>query len=207
MSQVVTVETDTIKENCYIISDHQDALIIDPGNDSEEIVKAISALQVTPHAILITHAHFDHIGALEVIRTTYQIPVYINQIEQAWLQDPDKNLSSSYRYAFTCQPAEHVLSPVVNFQIGSFQIEARPTPGHTPGSTSYVFASERLVFSGDALFKHAIGRFDFPEGSETALLNSIRKQLFTLPDDYVVYPGHGLPTTIGQERATNPFFR
>ncbi|MDO4670033.1 MAG: MBL fold metallo-hydrolase [Aerococcus sp.] len=207
MSQITVVETDTIKENCYIIAQGEEAVIIDPGNDSEEIIAAVTRLQVKPLAILITHAHFDHIGALETIRHHYHIPVYIHQLEQSWLNDPDKNLSSSYRYAFTCQPAEHVLEPVETFQVGPFTIESRPTPGHTPGSTSYVFHEDRLVFSGDALFKHAVGRSDFPEGSHEALLAGIRAQLFTLPEDYTVYPGHGLSTTIQQEKATNPFFK
>lgn len=207
MTRVTVVETDTIKENCYILSQGTQALIIDPGNDSEDIIAAVTKLAVLPIAILITHAHFDHIGALEAIRQHYHIPVYINQREQSWLNDPDKNLSSSYRYAFTCEDAEYPIVPVTTLQIGPFTLEARPTPGHTPGSTSYVLHSDRLVFSGDALFNHAVGRFDFPEGSREALLTGIQTQLFTLPEDYKVYPGHGLATTIGQEKATNPFFK
>lgn len=197
------VTTGPAEENCYFIYNEENLLIVDPGNDAHLIKQFITESGRKPQAILLTHTHYDHIGALEEIRQTYQIPVYVSPAEQAWLKDPQLNLSGAGN--IICQEAEHEFE-LTDYTLGGMTFNVVATPGHSPGGVSFIFPSDRFVVTGDALFGGSIGRTDLPQGNHEQLLASIQTELFTLPDDYEVYPGHRGPTTIGYEKAHNPFF-
>lgn len=195
-----------IDTNCYIINKNDECLIIDPSGEAPVIKNYINEQKLTPQAILLTHAHFDHIGAVDEIRKEYAIDVYIHENEAEWLVNP--KLNRSY-YALggegisTSRPDKLVEEGT--YTIGSFTFETIHTPGHSPGSMTYIFKDESFIVSGDVLFHQGIGRTDLPGGSIEQLIDSITNGLYSLPDDFTVYPGHGVPTTIAQEKATNPF--
>lgn len=191
-------------ENCYIIYEGNKALIVDPGFEPDKISAEIDHLGVTPAAILLTHCHFDHIGALEAIRSRYSIPVYVSPLEQEWLVDPTLNFSANREQPVSARPAEFEFETLKTYDINGLTFNVLPTPGHSPGSVSFIFDDFAVV--GDALFKGSIGRTDLPYGDTEQLLAGIKEQLFTLPDETPVYSGHGEPTTIGHEKRTNPFF-
>lgn len=207
MLTIEKVEIQAFSENCYIVYDksHQ-ALIFDPGNDPSKIKDHIEKLNVTPIAILLTHAHFDHIGAVDEIRSTYEIPVYLSEDEKEWLENPHLNLSAQLAKPIQCQPADYLLSPKEELAIGNFSCTVLSTPGHSPGSLTYVFEKGEFIVSGDALFAGTIGRTDLPNSDTDTLLSSIREVLFKLPPQYQVYPGHGGATQIEREIKNNPFF-
>lgn len=193
-----------IAENSYIIHNESHCLIIDPGEDFNAITATIDATATTPVAILLTHTHYDHIESLEQTRAHYHIPVYVSPIEQDWLSNPAFNLSATSGNDLIATPAEHLLVAHTDYTLGGITFYCVETPGHSPGSVSFVF--EDFVVCGDALFKGSIGRTDLYLGNHDQLLHSIQTQLFTLPTAFRAYPGHGEVTTIGTEMATNPFF-
>lgn len=204
MPKIIQIKTGVIEENCYLIYDNQQCLIIDPGAEPEKIIAKIEELDLKPVAVLLTHCHFDHIGALEDIRTQYQLPVYVSALEQDWLGNPEMNLSYKMgRVPVRAKRAE-VEFEIKEYQIDNLSFRVVPTPGHSIGSVSFIF--DEFVVVGDALFKGSVGRTDIPTGNAEQLLESIQTQLFTLPEDIRVYPGHGAETTIGHEKKTNPFF-
>ncbi|EUJ28937.1 hydroxyacylglutathione hydrolase [Listeria grayi] len=202
------IVTGLIEENCYIIHQDKKALIVDPGAEAELIIAKIKELAVEPVAILLTHCHFDHIGALEEVRNTYEIPVYVSPLEQEWLANPEFNGSAAFsayaNHPVICEPAEYELE-MKEYDIEGFRFRVVPTPGHSIGSVSYIFAD--FVISGDALFKGSVGRSDLYTGDHETLIAGIKKHLFTLPDAFKVYPGHRDSTTIGYEKETNPYFQ
>ncbi|MEH6946206.1 MBL fold metallo-hydrolase [Peribacillus asahii] len=196
-----------LQTNCYILSDDQTCIIFDPGEEPQKLIQYIQTKKLQPLAVLLTHAHFDHIGALDAIREHYQIPAYIHQREAKWLSDPA--LNGSQRWFPDCpmrlKPAEHVLTSEQELTIGSFHFQLFETPGHSPGSISYYLKDKGMLFSGDVLFLNSVGRTDLPGGNHDELLQSIENKLLPLPDDTIVCPGHGPVTTIGDERVSNPF--
>jgi hydroxyacylglutathione hydrolase len=196
-----------VKENTYILyHSNNEAIIIDPGSEGAKIIQNIESLKLKPLAILLTHAHFDHIGAVDSIRDKYKLPLYIHKKEQDWLTNTKKNGSIHFGQNITAKPASHLLTDNdKNVKIGSFSFDVLSTPGHSPGSVSYYIKDAGAVFSGDALFAGSIGRTDLLGGSQDILLNSIHEKLLQLPEDTVVLSGHGPETTIGMEMDSNPF--
>lgn len=196
-----------LQTNCYILASSQKTcLIVDPGGEGQKLIKHIEKRHLKPQAILLTHAHFDHIGAVDDIRERYQIPVYLHEREAKWLTDPALNGSQSFVMGqIKADPADHLFSAEGKLSIGDFTFEVFETPGHSPGSVSFYFEQDGVVAAGDALFQGSIGRTDLREGNHEQLLKSIHDKLLTLPEDTQVLPGHGLTTTIGAEMDYNPF--
>lgn len=197
-----------IQTNCYFLSrEDGKCLIVDPGEEPEKIIQYIGKASLKPIAILLTHAHFDHIGAVDPIREKYAIPVYIHKNEKDWLTDPVLNGSHKYfpDQGITAKPAEQLISAEQDMLIDEFSFKVFETPGHSPGSVSYYFESAGIVVSGDALFQMSIGRTDLPGGNHAVLIKSIHDKLLPLPEETVVLPGHGPATTIRQEMDANPF--
>jgi glyoxylase-like metal-dependent hydrolase (beta-lactamase superfamily II) len=195
-------------ENTYYIYNEDNVLIVDPGSDTLKIFSALAEIEKKPVAILLTHAHYDHIMSVEALRHTFEIPVYVSAEEADWLYTPEKNLSGLPHHDdmddVVVEKAEFNYTNYEEYTLGGMTFKVVPTPGHSFGSVSLIF--DGFVCSGDALFKGTIGRTDLPTGDEATLLNSIRTELFTLPDNTSVLPGHGDMTTIGSEKLYNPFF-
>ncbi|MCA1054815.1 MBL fold metallo-hydrolase [Rossellomorea aquimaris] len=196
-----------LQTNCYILWDDANrCLIIDPGAEGEKLVSWLDAQNLKPVAILLTHAHFDHIGAVDTVRNTYHVPVYLHEKEAEWLIDPGLNGSGLFGMGnIQTAPADHLLSSEKTLSIGGFTLGLFETPGHSPGSLSYYVQSEGIVFAGDTLFMGSIGRSDLPGGNHEQLLSSIHDHLLTLPESTAVLPGHGPETTVGEEMDGNPF--
>lgn len=189
--------------NCYIVSKEGDALIVDPGGEANIIIDFLKQESLSAQAILLTHAHFDHIGGLEALRAGLSLDVYLHENEADWLGNPNLNGSSSFGNEIVTKRAEHVLKNGT-LQIGPFEFKVLHTPGHSPGSVSFIF-EEAFVISGDVLFQQGIGRTDLPGGDRRQLEASIRNHLYQLDDSFIVYPGHGPETTIKAEKRNNPF--
>ncbi|MFC4558806.1 MBL fold metallo-hydrolase [Virgibacillus kekensis] len=192
--------------NCYIVhNEKKEALIIDPGGEPEKIINYVEEEQLLPQVILLTHAHFDHIGAVHEVRNYYHLDVYLNQRESDWLENPQQNGSTLFMgEEIRTDAPDHLLKPG-KLEFGSISMEAVHTPGHSPGSMTFIFAEDAQIISGDVLFNQGIGRTDLPGGNFSQLEASIRDSLYVLPDNYIVHPGHGPKTTIGDEKRNNPF--
>ncbi|MBH0229865.1 MBL fold metallo-hydrolase [Halobacillus yeomjeoni] len=192
--------------NAYIVYENKEALVFDPGGDFDKLQAYLEERELDVKAVLLTHAHFDHIGAVDQVRSAYDAPVYLHEAEADWLDDPSKNGSGLFQIGqITAQPADRFFA-IGQMEIGNFTFEVRHTPGHSPGSVSFVFRNQRFTIAGDTLFQRGMGRTDLPGGSREQLETSIREQLFSLRNDMRIYPGHGLPTTIEEEKNENPFF-
>ena len=197
-------------ENTYYLEGENHLIVVDPGSHWEAIRQTIEKINKPICAILLTHAHYDHIMSLDLVRETFgNPPVYIAESEASWLYTPVDNLSGLPRHDdmadVVAKPAEHTFIFHEEYQLEEFRFTVLPTPGHSIGGVSIVFPNAHLVLTGDALFRETIGRTDLPTGSMEQLLHSIQTQLFTLPN-YDVYPGHGPATTIAHEKTFNPFF-
>lgn len=199
-------------ENTYYLENDHHLLIVDPGSDWDTINHTIQTINKPIVAILLTHTHYDHIMSLEQIRETFgQPPVYVSEKEASWLYSPLDNGSGQPRHDdlpdVVCQPAEHFFQYEDEYIIAGFRFKVVETPGHSWGSVSFIFPDQEWILSGDALFRRTIGRTDLPTGNFDQLIHSIKENLFSLPGHYTVYPGHGLDTTISNERVFNPFFQ
>lgn len=191
--------------NCYLISKKNDAILIDAGYRPDIIEDYIDNNNLKLKAILLTHAHFDHIAGLEQIRNKYSAPVYVHFKEKDWLNNSALNGSESFPYLgiITSKPADNLIDKDDFLDIDNFQVKVVHIPGHTPGGVAYKI--DNLLFTGDVLFKNSIGRTDFAGGNHVQLINSIRKKLFLFTDKTIILPGHGEQTTIGEEKRNNPF--
>ena len=190
-----------VRTNCYIVykEDRKEAVIIDPGDEPEEIGRKITEYGVVPQAILLTHGHFDHIGAAEPLKRKYDIPVYAYEAEREILTT-EKNLGNMVGIRGLYLEADTYLTDQQLISLGGMEFKVISTPGHTVGSCCYLLETEEILFSGDTLFPYSHGRTDFPTGSQSAIIRSIRERLMVLKDDIFVYPGHEGETTIGNER-------
>ena len=190
--------------NCYIVSaeSNQEGMIVDPGDEAEVILKNIKDLGLDIKSIVLTHGHIDHIGAVKEVKEATGAEVAIHADDAQALQEN----SVSAMFGLSCPtplPADRLLNGGDSIDIGDLHFLVVHTPGHSPGGICLV--GEGMVFSGDTLFNYGIGRYDLPGGSYNQLMNSIHTKLMVLPDNTIVYPGHGPDTTIGAERRGNPF--
>lgn len=197
-----------LQTNAYLLQgdDPQRAVIIDPGMNPGPLLKAIEPLAI--EAILLTHAHFDHIGGVEEIRNAKGCPVYLHPLEQDWLTTPKLNGSLMWPEVsppISTAPAEYDLAEGQQLDLIGHTFKVLHTPGHSPGSVSFLCGKD--LFSGDVLFRQGVGRTDLPGGRERDLYDSIQNKLFVLGDDVTVYSGHGPKTSIGYEKANNPYIR
>jgi glyoxylase-like metal-dependent hydrolase (beta-lactamase superfamily II) len=196
-----------IAENCYVARrDGADSgIVVDPGDDADRILGAIDELGIDVEAILVTHCHFDHIGAVAPVAKATGAPVWCPRIEVPVLADimayvpwPGFGPYESYR-------ADHEVEGGERLNLAGLEIDVVFTPGHSPGHVTYAIPDERAMFSGDVLFKGSVGRTDLPGGDWGTLLESIRSLVDGFDEETVVYPGHMGITTLGAERAANPF--
>ncbi|APH04396.1 MBL fold metallo-hydrolase [Bacillus weihaiensis] len=196
-----------LQTNCYLFSNNQkECLIIDPGGEAKKLISLVQKQHLIPVAILLTHAHFDHIGAVDEVKAEFKIPVYVHKKEKDWLGDPSLN-GSEYFMAGSVKVnnPDELIQAEGEIQLGSFTLKVFETPGHSPGSVSFYSKEEGVVFAGDALFAGSIGRTDLPGGNHEQLVKSIHDKLLSLPEETLVLSGHGPETTIEQEMDTNPF--
>lgn len=191
--------------NCYIVHNEDKALIIDPGDEANKVVDFLDKKNLTPEAIILTHAHFDHIGAVDALRKRYSLSVYLHPDEEEWLTEPLYNGSGRLsRTPIVTSPPDKWMEEG-SMTVGSFTFNVFHTPGHSPGSVTIVFEDDGIVISGDALFQLGIGRTDLYGGNTEQLIESIQSKIYTLDETYTVYPGHGNPTSIGFEITHNPY--
>jgi len=195
------------QENCYIIGDENtgEGALIDPGDEATRIALAIEQTRLDIGRIIITHAHIDHVGAVATLGDEYACPVLLHPEAEPMLQQmPTQAMMMGVRFGKVPKVDGYIQDEEL-LEVGSLRLRALYTPGHAPGHLSFYEENERLVLSGDALFAGSVGRVDLPGGSMEVLLRSIEERLLPLPDETRVYSGHGPATTIGDERATNPF--
>ena len=201
-----------VQTNCYIVINNEtkECIIIDPGASGKQLAEIIYEDDLTPIAVLLTHGHFDHAGAAKTLKDEFDISIYAHEAERETLRSPEKNVS----WMVNCKEvydADIYLKDEEVISLAGFEIKVLHTPGHTEGGCCYYIPAEDVVFSGDTLFAQSVGRTDFPGGSMSQIVRSIREKLLTLNEagnlesDIMVYPGHNDPTTIETERMNNPY--
>ncbi len=199
-----------VQENCFIVrrKDGATALIVDPGDEAPKLLGALDSLGIeTVEAILITHTHFDHIGAVAPVAEATGAPVYVPELEKEVLANIMDYVPWPGFGPFESYDADHTVGGGETLELGGFTIDVVFTPGHSPGHVTYAIPEEGAIFSGDVLFQGSVGRVDLPGGDWPTLLASIEKLTSDYPRETTVYPGHMGITTLGRERATNPFLR
>lgn len=201
-----------VQTNCYVVVNTQtkECIVIDPGASGKKLAEKIREDGYVPVAVLLTHGHFDHVGAAETVAKEFGIQIYAHEAEESTLKQPDKNegwmigVNESYY-------ADVYLQDDQELTLAGFVIKVLHTPGHTEGGCCYYFKEEAILFSGDTLFAQSVGRTDFPGGSMSQIVRSIREKILVLVEegneeaDVTVYPGHNDPTTIETERKYNPY--
>lgn len=189
-----------VQTNSYIISNQEKCILIDPEGDISSFVAYIENKHLTPVAILLTHGHFDHIGAVDALKELYHLPVYASAKEVELLKEPSLNLSTHIGKKISVQ-VDHTLQDLDILNLADLEITVWETPGHTSGSVCYFI--EDHIFSGDTIFEKTYGRIDFPTGNKEQMISSIHR-ILSLEKDYVIHPGHGDPTTVFEEQKQNP---
>ena len=193
-----------LQTNCYILQSDATAIIIDPGDEPERIVRFLNDMKVKPSQIIATHTHFDHVLGVDSLRTKLSIPFLIHHDDLDMLESMQSRVRQFMGFEVPPPPkVDGYLKDGESLKLGDESIRVLHTPGHSPGSIS--LSGDGYVLTGDALFSQSIGRTDLPGGDLDTLVRSIREQLFKLDDETIVYPGHGPETTIGDEKLANPF--
>jgi len=197
--------------NCYILRKNESAaecLIIDTGLDADELIDFLHEHNLNPVAVVLTHGHVDHITGLGVLRENYpDIEVYIHKLDAEMLTSHQYNLSAVTGTSFSTDPADYSLEEGAVVEQAGIRLQVFHTPGHTLGGICLYAENDGVVFTGDTLFADSVGRTDFPGGSIAKLITGIKEKLCVLPDETVVYPGHGPVTTIGREKAYNQYLQ
>ncbi|MBS4199662.1 MBL fold metallo-hydrolase [Bacillus sp. FJAT-49732] len=204
----VKIPLGPLQTNCYILYNaDKECIVFDPGDQGKDLNNYIQDEGFSPLAILMTHAHFDHIGAIDEVRDRWEIPVYIHEKEAEWLTNSTLNGSARYGANITARSADHLILKEESLKIGPFLLQVLHTPGHSPGSISYYSKEANALFGGDTLFAGSIGRTDLPGGNHEQLLTSIKAKIFNCPEPTKVLSGHGPVTTIKEEKDSNPFLQ
>jgi glyoxylase-like metal-dependent hydrolase (beta-lactamase superfamily II) len=203
---VETLPVGPLQTNCYLIGCEQTHLsaVIDPGGDAADILSAIKRHRLALKYILLTHAHFDHIGGVAELAEATRAPVALHPGDLPILHAR----GGAAMFGIFVRPSpepDMALADGQVIEVGTLRLNVLHTPGHTPGHVTFHEPTARAAFDGDVLFMQGIGRTDFPGSSYQQLMDSIRNKLFTLPDDTTIYPGHGPATTVGDEKWSNPF--
>jgi glyoxylase-like metal-dependent hydrolase (beta-lactamase superfamily II) len=199
-----------VQENCFIVrgKDSDKAVIVDPGEEADKLISAVERLGIERvDAILITHTHFDHVGAVAPVAKATNAPVYCPELERQVLANIMDYVPWPGYGPFESYEADHTVAGGETLELAGFNIDVIFTPGHSPGHVTYAIADEDALFSGDVLFQGSVGRVDLPGGDWPTLAASIEGLLSAYPAETTVYPGHMGITTLGRERATNPFLR
>jgi len=194
-----------LQTNCYVLGDDKskESVVIDPGGDFEEIKKYLDKLKLEVKYIILTHGHFDHTGALSQLKKATGAEILIHSADAGMLSQIDQDQPFFLESGTATCSADRTLKDGDKIQFGDNVIEVLHTPGHTPGGISLFI--DKVIFTGDTLFCGSVGRTDLPGGSSKKLMDSIKTKLLSKYDDYVIYPGHGPESTIGEERRDNSF--
>lgn len=203
---VLCLTNGAFAENCYVVADRAvgEAVLVDPGEEAELFLARLQGERLRLTAVWLTHAHLDHVLGVATIKARTGVPVWLHPADRPLYDHvPDQARALVGVELDPLPPPDHDIVPGRSLAVGGHSFEVRHVPGHSPGSVALVGGGAALV--GDVLFAGSVGRTDLPGGNSGLLLASIRTQLLSLPDETVVYPGHGPETTIGRERASNPF--
>ena len=194
-----------LETNCFLVvePDSKEALLIDPGAEAERILDTLEQAGGRLVGIVLTHAHGDHIGAVREVKARTGAPILVHRLEADWLTDPEKNLSALLGLPLSSPEADRLLEEGDTVTVGAERLRVLHTPGHSPGGLS--LHRDGILLCGDLLFFESVGRCDLPGGNLKTLTDSIRAKVYTLPDDTVLYPGHGDVTTVGHEKHHNAF--
>ncbi|MCK5852606.1 MBL fold metallo-hydrolase [bacterium] len=208
---VKTFPVGPLETNCYLVIDDntKDALLIDPGAEAEELLTILEEEKIALQAVVLTHGHGDHIGAVSKIVSEKNVPLWIHPDDASMLTDSEENLSAMLGLSVTSEHPYKEFTDKETINFGSIQVEVLHTPGHTRGGVSLFIQNDTnpILFSGDTLFKGDVGRCDLPGGDWDTLRKSILEKLYVLPYNTVVYPGHGPSSTIGNEKITNNYVK
>lgn len=198
-----------VRTNCYLIHNDEtkEVIIVDPADNAKIIEQMIKEKNLSVQAILLTHGHFDHILAANELHDTYHVPIMAHENEKQILEDPSLNLSIGMGEEPCTVKADYFFKDNEIIELLHTKVKVLHTPGHTAGGVCYLFLKEKMMLSGDTLFEESVGRTDFPTGSMSTLVHSIKEKLMVLEDEITVYPGHEGETSISHERNFNPYIK